>query len=667
MKPPAEGLHSFKGTIRMPESDQNKSSPPSKFRQLKGAIGFFTRIVLGSVPVVGTVYVTHIPEYLNIAIYKEQYLSLVLTLLLISTFLIVPATKRASREKLPWYDAVLVVLGILTGGYVVLFYAEIIPTLGYLVTHRIILGAIMILLVFEAARRLVGWPIVSIGIILILYAPYAYLLPGVFNARMIPWGRVLSNLYISPGALFGIPLGVVGTIVFSFIFFGRLLFSVGGGRFLSELALALMGRYRGGPAKVAIVASSLFGSLSGSASANVAMTGIITIPLMKKIGYKPHVAGAIEAVASTGGLIMPPIMAATAFIMAEFLDVPYPTVAISAFIPALLYYFAVFTQVHLEAVKEDLKGLPREDIPSLKTVIKQGWFYFIPALVLLYCLFILYMQPSTSALYAVATTALVSLFKKETRKIVIGKAWTILQDTTRGLLEVGIICAIAGLVIGSISLTGLGLSLSDALVTLSGGNVLVLLSLAAAGAIILGMGMPVTATYIMLVILIAPALIELGIEPLAAHLFIMYFGVMSFLTPPVAIAAYVAASIARSEPLQTGFTGVRLGIIAYVVPFVFALSPSLILLGSTGKILLTVTTALFGTLFLSVAFVGYLFNKLSAWKRIWFAAGAFGLIAPKLIGCYIGLLLIVPLFLWELRKAGYLHSTQRKKLDRVQR
>jgi TRAP transporter 4TM/12TM fusion protein len=649
----------------MPEDEQKKSGPPSKFRQLKGSIGFFTKIVLGSVPVVGTVYVTHIPEYLNVAIYKEQYLSLVLTLLLVSTFLTVPATMRASRERLPWYDAILVILSILTGGYVVIFYAEIVPTLGYLVTHRIILAAIMILLVLEAARRLVGWPIVSIGVLLMLYAPYAYLLPGVFNARMIPWGRVLSNLYLSPGALFGIPLGVVGTIVFSFIFFGRLLFSVGGGRFLSELALALMGRYRGGPAKVAIVASSLFGSLSGSASANVAMTGIITIPLMKKIGYKPHVAGAIEAVASTGGLIMPPIMAATAFIMAELLDVPYPTVAISAFIPAVLYYVAVFTQVHLEAVKEGLKGLPREDIPSLKSVLKQGWFYFIPALVLLYCLFVLYMQPSTSALYAVGTTAIVSLFKKETRKIVIGKAWTILQDTTRGLLEVGIICSIAGLVIGSISLTGLGLSLSDALVTLSGGNVLVLLSLAAIGAIILGMGMPVTATYIMLVILIAPALIKLGIEPLAAHLFIMYFGVMSFLTPPVAIAAYVAASIARSEPLQTGFTGVRLGIIAYVVPFVFTLSPSLILLGSTGRILLTVTTALFGTFFLSVAFVGYLFDKMSVWKRIWFAVGAFGLIAPKLIGCYIGLLLIVPLFLWELRKGGYFHF-KGKKLDRLQ-
>jgi TRAP transporter 4TM/12TM fusion protein len=649
----------------MPEDDQKKSSPPSKFRQPKGIIGIFSKIVLSTIPVVGTIYVTHIPEYLNIAVYKEQYLGLVLALMLISTFLTVPATKGSSRENLPWYDAVLVIFSIITGGYVVFFYGEIIPTLGYLMTYRIVLAATMIILVLEAARRLVGWPIVSIGILLILYAPYAYLLPGVLSARMIPWGRTLTHLYLAPGSLFGIPLGVVGTIVFSFIFFGRLLFSVGGGRFLSELALALMGRYRGGPAKVAIVASSLFGSLSGSASANVAMTGIITIPLMKKIGYRPHVAAAIEAVASTGGLIMPPIMAATAFIMAELLDVPYPTVAIAAFIPAVLYYVAVFVQVHLEAVKEGLKGLPREDIPSLKSVVKQGWFYLIPAVVLLYCLFGLYMQPSTSALYAVGTTALVSLFKKDTRKIVIGKAWTILQDTGRGLLEVGIICAIAGFVIGSISLTGLGLSLSDALVALSGGNVFVLLLLAALGAIILGMGMPVTATYIMLVILIAPALIKLGIEPLAAHLFIMYFGVMSFLTPPVAIAAYVAASIARSEPLQTGFTGVRLGIIAYVVPFVFALSPSLILLGSVGDILMTVTTALLGTVFLSVAFVGYLFDRLSVFKRVWFAVGAFGLIAPKLTGSILGLLLIVPLLFWELRKGGYFDFTGRKKLDRV--
>ena len=644
----------------MPASDKGGSDPAGKFRQPKGIIGVFAKTTLGIIPIIGTVYVTHLPEYLNIAIYKEQYLGLILSLLLLATYLTVPPTKTASREKVPWYDAILVILTMITGGYVVFYYPKIIPTLGYLMTHRILMGAVMIILVLEAARRLVGWPIVSIGVILIFYAAYAYLLPGVLNARMIPWSRVLTNLYLCPGSLFGIPLAVVGTIVFSFIFFGRLLFSVGGGRFLSELALALMGRYRGGPAKVAIVASSLFGSLSGSASANVAMTGIITIPLMKKTGYKPHVAGAIEAVASTGGLIMPPIMAATAFIMAEFLDVPYPTVAISAFIPAVLYYVAVFAQVHLEAMKEGLRGLPPEEVPSIKTVLKEGWVYFIPAVVLLYCLFILYMSPSTAALFGVATTAVVSLFRKNTRTIVIQNAWAILEDTGRGLLEVGIICAIAGLVIGSVSLTGLGLSLSDALVILSGGNTLILLFLAAAGAIILGMGMPVTATYIMLVILIAPALIQLGIEPLAAHLFIMYFGVMSFLTPPVAIAAYVAASIAHSEPMQTGFAGVRLGIIAYVVPFIFALSPSLILIGSTGEIILTVTTAFLGTLSLSVAFVGYLFGRLGISKRVCFAIGAFGLIAPGILGCIIGLFLITPLFFLQLRESKYSRLSQGK-------
>ena len=356
---------------------------------------------------------------------------------------------------------------------------------------------------------------------------------------------------------------------------------------------------------------------------------------------------------------MPPIMAATAFIMAEFLDVPYVRVAVSAVVPALLYYVAVFMQVHLEAVKDGLKGLPREEVPSMRGVMKRGWIYLIPAGALLYCLFVRYMDPSTSALVGVGATALVSLFRKNTREVVIGKAWTILMETGRGLIEVGIICAIAGFVIGSISLTGLGLSLSDALVALSGGNVLVLLILAAVGAIVLGMGMPVTATYIMLVILIAPALIQLGVEPMAAHLFIMYFGVMSFLTPPVAIAAYVAATIARSEPLQTGFAGVRLGIIAYVVPFVFALSPSLILLGSLGHIILTVSTAFFGTIFLSIAFVGYLFDRLGPFKRIWFTVGALCLIAPKTTGAVIGVILIAPLFLWEMRKTRYFSRASR--------
>lgn len=620
---------------------------PSKFRKTKGVSHVLMNCCLAMIPILGTIYITHIPLYLGISIYKMQYVSIFLTLMLTSTFLSVPATKRSPRDEIPWYDFLFVLLSLASGGYVAFYYPSIVNELGILALHRIILGGILMVLVLEATRRLVGWPLVIIGLVFGLYAFFAYQFPGIFESRKIPPGRVITYLYLSSDGIFGIALSVVSTIVFSFIFFGRALFSIGGGQFLSDLSMALMGTYRGGPAKVAIVASSLFGSLSGSASANVAMTGIVTIPLMKKTGYKPHVAGAIEAVASTGGLILPPIMAATAFIIAEFLEIPYPKVALAALVPALLYYVAVFTQVHLQAVRGNFKGLRREELPSLKKLMKEGWIYFIPAIVLLYCLFGLYMMASSAALYAVAATILVSFLKKKTRDRVIKDPLSILTETGRGLLEVGIICAIAGIVIGAISLTGLGLSLSTSFVTISGGNIFILLVMAAIGAIILGMGMPVTATYLMLVVLIAPALIELGIEPLAAHLFIMYFGIMSFLTPPVAIAAYVAAGIAGSEPMKTGFAGIRLGIIAFVVPFIFCFEPALILMGSSGKIFLTISTALMGTVSLAVALEGYLFGNLNILKRGFLGVGAFALLVPHLAISMIGLGMILSFAIWE--------------------
>lgn len=624
--------------------------PSQKFRRLKGVSSVCARLSLIMIPIVGTAYVCRLPEYFNLAIYKEQYLGVFLTFLLVSTFFTLPATKTASRDFLPWYDICLVILSFLAGGYVAIFYPQVVPTMGFPSMTRMVLGGIAIGLLLEAARRLIGWPIVIVSGIFVFYAAYAHFLPGILTSRNIPWGRVLTYLYLSPNAILGIPLAIAGTVVFAFIFFGRILFSVGGGRILSDFALALMGRYRGGPAKVAVLASSLFGTLSGSAVANVAMIGVVTIPLMKRSGYRPHMAGAIEAVASTGGLIMPPIMAATAFIMAEFLGIPYPEIALSAAIPAALYYIAVFTQIHLEAVKEGLEGLPAEDLPTFSQAIKQGWIFLIPAAVLVYSLFVLYIPPELSALFAVVATVLVGLFRKEVRWILTHKAWTILEEAGRGLLEAGIICAIAGIVIGAVTLTGIGLTLSNMLVRLSGGNVLVMLLLAAVGAIILGMGMPVTATYVTLVVLAAPALIQLGIKPLAAHLFIMYFGVMSFLTPPVAIAAYVAAGIAGSGPMRTGLAGVRLGIIAYVVPFAFALSPSLLLMGPVIDILFHVSTALGGTLVLAVSFEGYLFARLSMPKRVCLAIGALGLISPEPIGTVIGIVLVLPLLMWEWRK-----------------
>ncbi|MGD9579077.1 MAG: TRAP transporter permease, partial [Syntrophorhabdus sp.] len=642
MQPPTErGLH-------MPEQKTGSANVGSKFRKTAGLTHLLTNISLSIIPVIGTIFITHIPEYLGLTIYKMQYVSLFLTLLLSCTFLTVPATKTAPKNKIPWYDLLFIALSIVSGGYVAAFYPSIVNELGILALHRIILGFILIGLVLEATRRIVGWPLVIIGVVFALYAIFAYLLPGMFHSRKIPYGRVITYMYLSSDGVFGIALSVVSTIVFSFIFFGRALFSIGGGQFLSDLAMSLMGRYRGGPAKVAILASSLFGSLSGSASANVAMTGIITIPLMKRVGYQPHIAGAIEAVASTGGLILPPIMAATAFIIAEFLEIPYSKVAISALVPALLYYVAVFAQVHLQAVKGNFKGISKSELPSMMKLLKEGWLFFVPVVALLYCLFGLNMMASTAGLYAVGATILIGLVGKKSRAQLKNAPISILTETGRGLLEVGIICAVAGIVVAAISITGLGLSLSTSLVTISGGNILILLIMAAIGAIILGMGMPVTATYLMLVVLIAPALIKLGIEPLAAHLFIMYFGIMSFVTPPVAIAAYVAAGIAGSEPMRTGFAALRLGIVAYIVPFIFCFEPGLLLLGSTSTILLTIGTALLGTIFLAVSLEGYLFLKLNVFKRLFLAAGAFALLIPDVMISMIGFVMIVILTIWEL-------------------
>ncbi len=629
----------------------------SRFRQLKGAAGTGIKLWLGIIPVVGTLYALNVPSYLGVIIYKQQYLGLFLTLILSSTFLIARATKTTPRDKLPWHDVLLAILSLVVGGYVAIFYPYLIPRLGYISATNLILGAITIILVFEAARRLFGWAVVIIGAIFVLYAPYAYLLPGILHCRQIPWERVLTFLYLSPDALLGIPLAVAGVIVLGFILFGRCLFAIGGGQFLSDSALALMGKYRGGPAKAAIVASCFFGTLSGSASANVATTGIITIPLMKRTGYKAPFAAAVEAVASTGGLLMPPVMAATAFIIAEFLEISYAKVAIAALIPAILYYIAVFIQVDGEAVKEGLKGLPPQELPSLRKVMKHGWLFVIPVIVLIYCLFVLYLRPETSAIYAVGATLLISLFRKETRTV-LGRILTILGDTGRALLDVGIICGLAGFIVGAVSLTGLGLSFSQALLDISGGNVFILLVLAAIGSVILGMGMPITATYILLVILIAPALIQLGIPPLAAHLFILYFGAMSFLTPPICIAAYVASSIAGSEPMRTGFLGMRLGIVAYVVPFVFCYAPALLLMGPIKDIVLVVVAVTLGVILIAMAFEGYLFDKLNRLKRIGFMLGGFMLIVPHLMTNGIGLLLGVSLFLWEYRRRSRLKAVK---------
>lgn len=621
----------------------------SKLHQPRGPLGIVIRVILILIPSIAVLYVINLPSYFGKSIYVQQYLGAFLALTLSAVFLTIPANRSGTRDKLPYYDVVLAFLSLIVGVYVALFFPQLLANLGFISPVNLVLGAIAIILIIEAARRTLGWILVILGTIFFLYPFFSYLIPGIFQTRQLLWSRVLTYFYLDPNGIFGPALNVAATMVLCFILFGSCLFAAGGGQFLTDLAMSLMGKYVGGPAKISVVASSLFGTISGSASANAAAVGIITIPLMKRIGYKPEFAAGVEAVSSTGGCIMPPVMAAAAFLIAEFLGISYYQVAVSALVPAILYYIAVFTQVHLEAVKNNLKGLPSNELPSLKNVLKRGAIFVVPLIVLVYCLFVISLSPSISAIYAIVAAFLVSFLRKESRKS-ITKLPSILENTGRGLLEIGVVCMIAGFVVGAVTMTGLGVTLSQALIAISGGNVLILLIVAAIACIILGCGMPVTPIYIIVSALIGPALIKVGIEPLAAHLFILYFGVLCFITPPVCTATYVASGIAGADPLRTAWIGIRLGIAAYIVPFIFALAPALILIGSWTDIAIRVICSIIGIIMIAVGIEGYFIKILNAPERVCAIVGGLLLMVPDTTWNIVGLGITVVSALYELIK-----------------
>jgi TRAP transporter 4TM/12TM fusion protein len=420
---------------------------------------------------------------------------------------------------------------------------------------------------------------------------------------------------------------VSAIIVVAYILFGNLLSGAGGGDFITNIAVAGFGRFRGGPAKIAIASSSLFGTISGSAVANVMVDGWITIPLMKKTGYRPHVAGAIEAVASTGGQIMPPVMGAAAFLIPEYTGISYSKVAIAALFPALLYYICMFIQIDLEAGKTGLRGLRREELPPLKGVLGESYLFIIPLAALVYALFFMFLAPGKAALFAVGAILIVSLFRRQTR---FRFSWILdeLEKTGRGLLELTVVVAVAGIIIGVITFSGLGFILPVLLGRLAEGSIILLLIVMAVANIILGMGMPTIAVYVLLAVLMAPALVQLGVNVLAAHLFILYYGILSMITPPVCFAAFAGAAIAGASSMRTGYACMRLGILAYIVPFLFLFSPSLLLMGSLGSIVVSAITAIAGCFLLGCALVGYLFRDLSAPIRVLMGLAGIGLLIP---------------------------------------
>jgi TRAP transporter 4TM/12TM fusion protein len=626
-------------------------NPATKVRSLTGAARAIERTLVFALTLVGAAWAGEFHVFLNLTFFKEQFLGLFFALGLAGVFLRVKAQISEPTKRVPWYDWLCCSGSLVTGLYITVMYPTIAYRLGMLSPERWLLGGIAVILILEATRRVAGWALVWVAVTCILYAKFAYLFPGLFYAQGSSWQRIASYLYLDSSGLLGVPLSVAASIVVAFIFFGQALYAVGGDKFITELALIAMGRYRGGSAKVSVVSSSLFGTVSGSAVANVAVDGAITIPMMKRAGYPAHVAAAIEAVASNGGQVMPPVMGAAAFLMAEFLNIPYGQIALAAAVPASLYYLALFTQVDLEAAKYGLGGLPAAEIPKFRGVMRLGWVFLFPLGFLIYTLMFQNWEAGKAGMATVVLTFIVGALQKETRPSFKG-ILTCIEETGRTLLDIVVITALAGLVIGALQLSGLTFKLSLILVTLSGGNVLLLLALTAFVCILLGMSLPTTVVYITLAVLVGPALTQLGVDPLAAHLFLFYFGMLSLITPPGCLATYTAAAIAHSDFWKTGWTGMRLGIAAYVVPFVFALHPALILKGTVLEILLAVIASSVGTFLLAVGCAGHLFRPLDWVKRGLFIAAGLLLMLPTWHGTWFfadaaGLALGVALFLWE--------------------
>ena len=502
-----------------------------------------------------------------------------------------------------------------------------------------IMGTIMIFVLLVATYKTTGWPLVITCCVFLLYALLGPYMPGFLAHRGYTWKRVAETMYVSTQAIFGVPAGIAATYIVCFVIFGSFLETFGAGQWFVDIAFAGAGRFRGGPAKTAILSSALMGMISGSPAANVVTTGTFTIPLMKRMGFKPHVAGAVEAVASTGGMFTPPIMGAAAFMMAEFLNVKYSTVAAAAILPAVLYYISAILVVDSISVKEHLLGLPRNELPSVKSVMKERGLMGLPILMIIVVI-LMGWSPMKAAFWATLLTLALSFFSPATRPTV-NKFFEALESGTKSVTGIAISCAAAGIIVGILQLTGLATRMSVQLVNLANGNIYIAALLTAIITIILGCGMPPTPTYVILATCLVRPLTEMGASPLSAHMFIFMFACVGALTPPVAITAYTAAAIAKSNPNQTGFTSFRMGIVAYIIPFIFLLNPAILLEGGATEVVIAAATAILGVFCLTGAIEGYMLKYWSTVTRIMLAVGALMLMIPGTVTDLIGIGLAV--------------------------
>ena len=570
-------------------------------------------------------------------------------------FLLFPPTKKSPRNKLPWYDIVLGLIGSACWMYVVINFQDLARRTGAFLPQDIIVGVIGILVLMESCRRIVGIPILIIASAFILYAFLGAYLPGFLNHRGYKLDRITAHLFYNTEGIMGVPLGACSTFIFLFILFGALLEKTGIGQFFIDTCNAIAGSASGGPAKVAVLTSALLGTVSGSSVSNTVGSGSFTIPMMKRLGYKSEFAGAVEAAASTGGQLMPPIMGAAAFLMAESLGLPYITIVKASIIPALLYFAGIFITVHLEAHKLGLKGLPREQLPKILPLLLKKGYMILPLVII-----VVYLCMGRTAVYAafmgIACCMLIGLITSIV-DVLAGRQASfgvkdLLEVTTaaaRNIISVAIACAMAGIIIGIVTLTGIGLKFGAGLISISGGIAIITLVLTMISSIILGMGAPTTANYLITSTITAGAIIGLGFQPLAAHMFAFYFGIIADITPPVALAAIAGAAIAKGKPIKTAFNATKLAIGAFIIPYVFVFNPQMLMIDTSFlSALPIVVTALIGMFGISAALEGYAFRNSSIIERILFAAAGIMCILPNSFTDFIGIFLLIGLIVFQL-------------------
>jgi TRAP transporter 4TM/12TM fusion protein len=544
--------------------------------------------------------------FAGVTLLDNAYLYLLCALLVGLVFLFLPATARASRESVPWYDVLLYALSAIVFGYFASNAGRILQEAWEFMapTPAVAMAAVGWLLLLEATRRAGGTAVFVVVALISIYPVFAGVMPGPIAGLPQPLPTTAAYHFASSESVLGIPTRAFGELVIGFVMFGAVLQFTGAASFFNDIAFALFGRVRGGPAKVAIVASGLMGSVSGSVVSNVLTTGVVTIPAMKRTGFAPAYAGGVEACASTGGVLMPPIMGATAFVMASFLGVPYTTVVLAAIVPSLLYYFGLFVQIDGYAARRGLRGLPRAELPSVRGTLADGWQYLFVFVLLVWMLMVL-QQEALAPFYATGLLLVINQLWPRHR-LNWRRLGTLIENVSRSLAELAALLAGVGLIIGALSVTGLAGTLANDLVYLAGNNVYVLLVMGALTSFVFGMGMTITACYIFLAIVLAPPLVAAGFDKVAVHLFMMYWGMVSFITPPVALASFVAAGLAGAAPLKVGLQSMRLGSTMYFVPFFFVLNPSLILRGEPLDILIVVATAAIGIWLIGSALEGYM-------------------------------------------------------------